>query len=106
MKRLLFVSSLLLTIAANIFGRAQNAKEFPTPQHKTLDALVGNWEAAIKFKVGADAFDEGKASVVAEWILGGRVLQQTYKSNFNGQPFTVIQFLGYDDNKKTYFEIK
>ncbi len=97
----------LLAIAACCFSaRAQDAKEPPTPQHKALDALAGKWTAAIKFKTGPEAFEEGKADVVAEWILDGRVLQQTYKSNFNGQPFTVIQFLGYDENKKTFFEIK
>jgi hypothetical protein len=38
----------------------------------------------------------------AKWILGGRFLQQDYQS----PGLNVLQFLGYDNQKKKFFEIK
>src|SRR5262245_37035713 len=80
--------------------------KFPTEEHKQLDRLAGAWDVAISFKVGAGKMSEGTATCVSKWILGGNALQQEYSSTFNGRPFTVMQWLGYDANKKKYFEIK
>ena len=38
-------------------------------------------------------------------ILGGRFLQQEYASQIQGQPFHVLQLLGYDNARKKSIEI-
>ena len=49
---------------------------------------------------------QGTAVCVSKWVLGGHYLQQEYTSKLGDQPFTVLQFLGYDAVKKRFFEIK
>jgi hypothetical protein len=93
-------------------GRSQEAQEkiravnadVPGPVHQRLNELAGNWDVAIKYKLG-EKFQEGKATCEAKWILGGRFLQQEYNSRFQGEPFTVIELLGYDNARKKTIEI-
>jgi len=76
----------------------------PGPVHRRLDDLVGDWDVAIQYKIG-EKVQEGKATCDAKWILGGRFLQQDYHSRFQGQPFHVLQILGYDNQKKKFIEL-
>ena len=76
----------------------------PGPKHKRLDVLVGSWDVTVTFQLGGKQ-NEGKASCEAKWILDGRVVQQEYKSKLMGQPYTVLQLVGYDNLKKKSFEI-
>jgi hypothetical protein len=80
--------------------------KLPTEQHKRLNVLAGQWDVAIKFKVGPGKFQDGKATCESKWILGGKTLRQEYQSSMNGTPYTVLQLVGYDSNKKKFFEIK
>ena len=75
----------------------------PGEHHKQLDNLVGNWDVVVKFKYGPGPERQSKASSEAKWILGGRFIQQEYK-NQSGQE--VLQFIGYDNQNKRFFEIK
>lgn len=75
----------------------------PGEQHKHLDVLVGSWDVVVKFKYGPGPERQGKASSEAVWILGGRFVQQEYKSQ-SGQ--VTLQFVGYDNQKKKFFEVK
>ena len=75
----------------------------PGKRHKQLDVLAGSWDVVVKFKYGSGSERQGKASSEAKWILGGRFLQQEYKSE-SGQ--VTLQFMGYDNQKKKFFEVK
>jgi hypothetical protein len=104
--------TLIVTWLAGVSVLAQDEKatpaggKFPTEGHKQLDRLVGTWDVAISFKVGPGKMSEGTSACVAKWILDGKALQQEYSSKFNGRPLTVMQWLGYDANKKKFFELK
>jgi hypothetical protein len=82
----------------------QANEDGPGQVHKQLDVLAGTWNVAIKFKLGVEEH-EGKARCQAHWILDGRFLQQDYTSRFQGRPFSVLQLLGYDNQKKKTIEI-
>lgn len=75
----------------------------PSEHHKRLDSLAGSWDVVVRFKYGSGPEREGKASSEAKWILGGRFIQQEYKSE-SGQ--VTLQFVGYDNQKKKFFEVK
>lgn len=99
-------------LAAPALGHAQDGPDqgkaakgdSPGPVHQRLNDLAGTWDVAIQYKLG-DTVHEGKATCEAKWILDGRFLQQEYKSRFRGQPFQVIQLLGYDNPRKKTIEI-
>lgn len=75
----------------------------PGERHKQLESLAGTWDVAVRFKYGGGPERQGKATSEAKWILGGRFLQQEYKSD-SGQ--VTLQFLGYDNQRKKFFEVK
>jgi Protein of unknown function (DUF1579) len=76
----------------------------PGPVHKRLAELAGTWDVSTRYVIG-DKEREGKATCEAKMILGGRFLQQDYDSLFQGQPFHVLQLLGYDNARKKSIEI-
>ena len=43
---------------------------------------------------------------MTKWILDDHILHQEYTSILNDKPFTVMQWLGYDELKQKFFEIK
>ncbi len=79
--------------------------DVPGPVHQRLDDLAGAWDVAIQYKLGKNV-QNGKATCDAKWILGGRFLQQDYHSRFQGEPYHVMQILGYDNQKKKVIELK
>lgn len=86
---------------AKIERKATEPGEF----HEKLDVLCGLWDVAITFSIGGREF-KGTASCEAQWVLAGRFLQQEYKTTRGGKPFSVLQYVGYDNHKKKTFEIK
>jgi hypothetical protein len=94
--------ALVLLAAGAARAEAEQAKE--GEEHKALAALAGEWEVSTRFIIDGKEF-QGTASCSAKWILDGRVLQQQYKSKFMGQPFEVLQLLGYDPGKKKFYEL-
>jgi hypothetical protein len=85
----------------------QNAvkADVPGPIHKRLTDLAGNWDVTVQYKIG-EKLQEGAAKCEATSILGGRFLRQEYNTQFQGNPFTVVQILGYDNSRKKSIEIK
>jgi hypothetical protein len=77
----------------------------PSAEHQRLAPLVGRWDVTIKFKVGPDKFQHGTADCTANWMLDGNFLQLEYRSSMNGQPFTVLQILGYDTTRQQFTEL-
>jgi Protein of unknown function (DUF1579) len=76
----------------------------PGPVHKKLVGLAGSWDVAVTYVIDGGE-RTGTARCESHWILGGRFLQQEYNSNFMGKPFTVLQLLGYDNQKKKTIEL-
>jgi hypothetical protein len=72
----------------------------PGEHHKQLESLAGSWDVVVKFKYGPGPERQSKARCEAKWVLGGRFLQQEYE-NESGQ--RVLQFFGYDNQKKRFF---
>jgi hypothetical protein len=112
MSKMAVLIVLSLVVAPAVGFRQENRKQSPADNvdvpgkaHDRLGDLAGNWDVVIRYKMG-DKEHEGKASCEAKWILGGRFLQQDYKSRFQGKPYEVIQLLGYDSVGKKTIEIK
>ncbi len=78
--------------------------DLPGPIHNRLNELAGTWDVALRYQLG-DKFHEGTSKCVAKSILGGRFLHLEYNSRFQGEPYTVIQVLGYDNTRKKFFEL-
>jgi hypothetical protein len=76
----------------------------PGPMHKHLSVLAGSWEVATTFRMG-EKEQHGSAKCEAKPIMGGRFVHQEYTSMLNGEPFTVWQIVGYDNNKRKSIEI-
>jgi hypothetical protein len=79
-------------------------QDVPGPVHKRLGELAGNWNVTVTYIIG-DKQHEGKATCEAKLILDGRFLQQEYSSRLQGEPFHVLQLLGYDNARKKSIEI-
>lgn len=80
-------------------------QEFATPgeNHKVLNALVGNWDYAMKWWMAPEsepAMSKGTNEI--KWILGGRFLQDWTKGTSMGQPFEGMGLTGFDNGKKKY----
>jgi hypothetical protein len=75
----------------------------PGPMHKHLDALVGDWTFTGKWRMAPeDAWQDFEATVEREWILDGRFIHETVKSEWMGQPFEGMGLIGYDNLRKQY----
>jgi hypothetical protein len=79
----------------------------PGAQHKVLDAIVGNWDYTITFKMAPDAPEQTSTGTSRnEWILDGRYVQQTVEGtmDMNGKPtpFKGLGFIGHDNVKGKY----
>jgi hypothetical protein len=77
----------------------------PGKVHQQMEPMVGSWDVDVTYIFGGRE-NHGKAKCEAKWILDGRFLEQEYKSSIMGQPFTVLQHLGYDNKKKKTIELK
>jgi hypothetical protein len=75
----------------------------PGAPHKVLDVYAGEWTVSTKMwmQPGAPPMEtEGTAS--AKWILGGRFVEMTMKSEVMGQPFEGRALTGYSNMRKAY----
>ena len=75
----------------------------PGPQHKALEALVGNWKAEVKcwMEPGAEP-NVSQGTATATMALKGRFLEEEFQGEMMGQPFTGRTLMGYDNVKQTF----
>ena len=106
MRKIVLLTLVALSNAA--FGqddmmKMMEAAAKPGEVHKLIGKMAGDWTVEVEFKMGEM---EGKSSAEchAEWILDGRFLSKKYSSEMMGQPFTVLQTIGYDNLRKEVFE--
>ena len=75
----------------------------PGPQHERFKASVGKWKAVVKSwnGPGEPAVSEGVSD--NQLILGGRYLEQRFRSTMMGQPFEGYGLNGFDNATKRYW---
>jgi hypothetical protein len=75
----------------------------PGPEHKALEALVGDWNAEVKTWMAPDAPPTvNKGTAKSTWAMNGRFVQQEFNGEFMGKPFRGLSFTGYDNTKGKY----
>jgi hypothetical protein len=75
----------------------------PGENHKHLGRYVGTWSTSMKAWMAPGTPPmESKGTMQAEWIMGGRYLQSTYKGDFMGQPFEGRATDAYDNVTKRF----
>jgi Protein of unknown function (DUF1579) len=93
------VHLLLVALAFGVTASLTRAQEPPKPgpEHEKLKAMVGDWDASVKFAGGES---KGKAS----WKLdfGGFYLVEDFEGEFGGMKFKGRGQTGYCPIKKTY----
>jgi hypothetical protein len=76
----------------------------PGEHHKHLAPFAGNFTAQAKFWMSPEQpAEESSATATTKWVLDGRYLQMEYRSEWQGQAFTGLSFMGYDNQKQQYF---
>lgn len=99
---LLAISLSLLTTPAQDPSQMA-ALTTPGDVHKVIGGMAGDWTVDVSYKMG-ETEGKSKAECKAEWILDGRFLTKKYTSEMMGQPFIVMQTIGYDGLRKEVFE--
>jgi hypothetical protein len=75
----------------------------PGPEHKALNAFVGDWKAEVKFWMQeGDQPTVSHATSKVKWILGGRFLEEDFRSEMMGKPFTGRGLFGFDNTSKKF----
>jgi len=71
--------------------------------HQRLAKLEGSWTTKTTSWMEPDKPPmEGKGTCKQKMILDGHYLQQEYKGDMMGSPFTGINIIGYDNHTKKY----
>ncbi len=79
------------------------ARMTPGPMHAKLEPLIGSWKMAGKYRMSSDApWQEWEANVEREWILENHFIKETMSSEWMGQPFEGIGFIGYDNTREEF----
>lgn len=76
----------------------------PNEKHKAIEAMSGVFTADATFWMGGPDSPpmQSTATSVNEMILGGRLLQRKYSSDFDGCPFEGIGYFGFDNATGKY----
>jgi hypothetical protein len=75
----------------------------PGPPHKMLASLEGSWTTKTRVWTEPDKPPmEGTGMCEQKMLLDGRYLQQEYRGEMMGSPFTGINLIGYDNHTKKY----
>jgi len=73
------------------------------PQHKQLQAMVGDWTYAMKFWMDpAGKPEESTGASTYRSVMDGRFVQHEHKGMSMGMPFHGIGLLGYDNVTKQF----
>lgn len=75
----------------------------PGKHHEVLDRLTGTWEGTYTWTMAPGVPPmEMEGSATREWVLNGRYLKETVTSDFQGQPFTGVGYIGYNNTTGEY----
>lgn len=75
----------------------------PGEHHKHLDRMVGEWDATFEMRPEPGApYMSMPGSLKREWVLGGRFVRETVSWMVNGEEFTGVGYIGYDNFDQQY----
>ncbi len=72
------------------------------PEHKVLESLVGVFDAKDKVFLNPKKPNESTGVMTRTMVLDGNFLQESYKGEFFGKPFTGVGLIGWDVGRKQY----
>jgi hypothetical protein len=76
----------------------------PGPEHEALARMAGRWTVQTTAQMGPSAPAEtSTGSAERRMILGGRVLEESFKGSMMGQPFEGSGRNGYDNVRKEFW---
>jgi hypothetical protein len=102
MKLTALLATLTFALPLSIDLRAQEEMPQPGPEHKKLEAGVGNWDCLCEM-MGPDGQPQvSKAQSKAKMAPGGFWLLDTFTGEFMGMKFTGFGATGYDPMKRKY----
>ena len=75
----------------------------PGPAHQALNDLVGDWKAEVKCWMQPGSPPEvTQGTAQARWTLNNHFLEEDFRGEMMGKPFTGRTLLGYDNTKQTF----
>lgn len=75
----------------------------PGEPHKQLADRIGTWTGTMKVWMDPSQPPmESAFTAVVKWKLEGRFIEEEFKAEFMGQPFTGYAVVGYDNYAKQY----
>ena len=75
----------------------------PGENHKKLDMLVGTWNLSIKYS--GEGMTEFKGKSELKWVMEGRFLVETTKTDMAGHLFEWMGWHGYDNRNKQFVSV-
>ena len=83
--------------------KKMEAAATPGPAHKALEAFAGEWKAEVKcFGEPGGPPKISQATATTKWVLNGRFLEEEFRGEMMGKPFTGHSLMGYDNLKQTF----
>ena len=84
---------------------ALEQKGQPAPEHRRLEALVGDFDLTVSMMMGPGVPPvTARSSVRGEWVLGGRFVRITSEAvEDETLKMSSISYVGYDKRKNKYF---
>jgi len=76
----------------------------PGAPHKSLESLVGTWDAEVKTWMAGPTGDPMVSKAVSQVkpVLGGRYIMEEVTGDMMNQPFSGVGYTGYDNFNKKY----
>ena len=75
----------------------------PNENHKLLEQLAGNWDAAVKSRMAAEApWMDSKGTAYIQMWYGGRYAYMTFNGDMGGMEFKGAGFTGYNNGTKQF----
>ena len=75
----------------------------PGTAHKALDVLAGEWKAEVKcWMEPGQPPHVSQGTAKGKWTLNGHFLEEEFRGEMMGKPFTGRSLMGYDNTKQTF----
>ena len=104
MKTLIASLSILLT-GISVSAQQRPPVDAPGERHAALRRFIGEWEAQGRMWRSADSSVpplEGKVTLSAQMVMGGRFLVERMRSQPPSRPFESVRAVGYDNLSGRY----
>jgi hypothetical protein len=75
----------------------------PGPGHKVLEQFAGKWKATVTCWMDPSSPPmQSQATAEAQWVFGGRFLEEHFRGEFMGKPFNGRCIIGFNNVKQAY----